>query len=674
MVTRVAGLLLLSLLLCGIASRARAFETLTIDCSDTLGTAGDPIASGISNSWYDEVPSARIYPIKPAFARGITTIDLSPTMNQIWGRADSAGATVIVGVGGIYKSINSPDHDAADWLYFWDAADCDSFESKIQTWRRHVGDWIAYADAHKVVNGHTIPIQYDIWNEPDTNGGWHHNDCWGDSLFFAVWAAAVDTIRTKHPDAVICGPSLAGVDGKTDDNGNYETEVTMTAFIDSCIARDAMPDVLSWHDIWHSDPWDTDMTGEVDLERNLYAQIIHARSLVQARSASLQAIGVDPDEIRYEINEMLDRDVAQIPCYDVRNFALAQRAKHDGLNLDFVGRSCWCDDCQTPAACADPHPTNLQCSRLGGLIQPGGQLCNSQNKYLPRYGWWAYKAYADLSGNYVNAHSTAQLDAISSVDLDERKIRILAARNSANLEDVRLVIKNIDATLVINEAVHVLISRIHGDPASVNLAYPGLAPTFVDSANFPIAGDSTVIIIGQNDFVSGDVLDILVTPIVPDTTIAPGTFGDNEAAIQATEVGNTVIIVPQTGGAPWQEDKIRLKNGVRVVAQAGALPKIIGTEDTVIVFPENANDFTSFEGIEVQAGISGTKVLIALRGKGSIMGCTLKDMDVANVTGILVDHNANATVQATKIVGTNLNYGINCGCNPGSRYVYCDSY
>ena len=564
-------------------------------------------------------------------------------MNNIWRTAKETGATVIIGVEGAL-------HPNEDWQHFWENDACPHSQTKLQAWRNHVNEWIDTTEVRRVVDGYVVPVEYDIWNEPDGLGGWSHHACSGDTddYFFTVWAAAVDVIRGRFPNAIISGPALSGVDGY---DGVNHSAINMITFMDWTYRHEKLPNVLSWHDIWNSKPWDRDTTGTTGPKRNLYAQINHARTLVQTRW-----VGVDPDDIQFEINEMLDATCAQIPAYNVREFALAERAKHDGLNIGLVGKACWCDLCQS---CLCATCGYIQCGRLGGLLQPDACDGDSTNLYQPRYVWWAFKAYADISGDYVRASSPDTIDAIAGVDLSQHVIRILAGRVSdIPQESSRIVIKNVDPSMVINQAIHAHITRILGTPESLYDAYPGLSPTFVDSSNYVVEGDSVVINISSGNFASGDALDIQLTRINPVNTIAPGNFLTVQAAISASQPGNTIVVVPDSNGAVYQENKILLKNGVRVTSLSESIPMIQGLQESVFVFPDHANAFTSLERVEAQAGPS-TKVLIALRGLGSVENCTLKDMGVSGVTGLLVDHGANATAQGVKILGGNLANGIN---------------
>jgi len=411
----------------------------------------------------------------------------------------------------------------------------------------------------------------------------------------------------------------------------------MENFLNHCQAAGTLPDILGWHDLAYSEPEDPDYveTGSpVDTTRNLYAQIMQARGLMYDVLSDSSALPV-------EINEALMWDVYMIPGVIVREYALAEKARWDGLDLRFASRTFWDDPCVEV-------PSGQQGKFLAGLLNPGWPAyCPGSVHLARRYAWWAYRWYADLTGQFVRCDPTGKLDALASYDADDPELgapvgRVVIGRFKSGVqEDLSIHLKNIDPNLVVNEAVHVAITRIYGAQESLFVARNGLGPGDLSSIsrNYLVEGDSVVVNVDASDFEPGDALSVVLTRITPQVTIAPGNFEDVEAAIQATEVGNYAVVEPDTvTGNPWQEDPIALKNGVRVIVQAGTSPAVTSTGDTVLVFPDNANAFTTVEGLTILGGPTTTNLVI-LRGKGGLRNCTIAadSSDLSYGYGILVE-------------------------------------
>jgi hypothetical protein len=490
----------------GSGSTALATQTLTIDYSNTMGPAGDPIATGINGGWADSIPDERLYPIHPAFVRGMVPINTSwcgeaPMLN-LWNRAESTGATVIIQ---FESHFNFQDPNEESWEIFWNTCGTNDYEAKMTKWLAHVDTWVKYAESHRVVHGRSVPVQYEMWNEPDTRGSWDPSPCYPATLFYELWNRTFQAVRDSVPGAIMLGPSLSGVDGN-------ETEVTMAGFLNWCLAHGTMPDVLSWHDIYNSDPADSDMTGLLDDRRNLYAEIVHARHLVDSLGAPYEFHSSD---VQYEVNEMIDRLYQPIPAYSVRNFALAERARADNLGLLFAGRTFWCDPCQTNCACW------TQSSRLSGLLQPSGGNCDPANEYHPRYSWFVYEAYAGMTGSYLRTSPSGLVDAVAGVNANADTSWILVGNYSPTAIDLHVALANLDLTnLVVNNVLQVNVRRIPGGPGDLYDVVEGPLP--ISNARILVEGDSTVLDVPGAQFGPGDVLTIEVTRIIPGRTIARG--------------------------------------------------------------------------------------------------------------------------------------------------------
>ena len=613
-------------------------DVLTVNFQDTMGEAGNPVASGFHGGLRDAFPDSLVEPLKPSAFRGLVIGYPPVAMDSIWVRARDLGATIIVLIDG---PLDRSDPEELWWHDQWNDSDpCGDRNEKLAAWRTHVGDYVEYVKSHRFVGQDTVKVHYDIWNEPDL---WvpEGTDCYGDTptLFFDIWKAAADTIRDADPLGIVTGPSFADdVDGAT---WPGTSGIFMDDFLDFCLANDCMPDVLGWHDIIPTFA-STDSVDNDDPDgdgRNLYAQVVYARSKIDAKGASYN---LTADDFTYEINEMFDPDAYLTSGIIVRNFALAERARADDLGLDLCESTYWCDPCADSTSyynCTHYIGGSPQEGKLGGTVNPSF-YCGPYTHHRKRYAWWAHKAYADIQGIYVRPYGDASLDAVAGIDVASGTAKVLVGRYAGSAADsVRIRFQHIIQDLVVNEAIHLRGERIFGAAESTLVSYDGLAPEVVLDSNVIVEGDSLVVTFSGSEFPPGDAMILTLERITPEFTIAPGTYGDNETAIQATEVGNTVVIVHQAGGAPWEEGNIHLKNGVRViVADEDTIAAVVGSGDSVLVFPENANAFTTVEGLPILGGDS-TKVLVTLRGKGGLRNCSIlaNSSNLNYGYGVLVD-------------------------------------
>ena len=81
--------------------------------------------------------------------------------------------------------------------------------------------------------------QWDIWNEPNWPTFWIGTK----SQYFETWKRAHRIIRTRIPNAVIVGPSIA-----------YYDESYLSEFLLYAQSNNVLPDALSWHELLADSP------------------------------------------------------------------------------------------------------------------------------------------------------------------------------------------------------------------------------------------------------------------------------------------------------------------------------------------------------------------------------------------------------------------------------------
>jgi FlgD Ig-like domain len=624
-----------------------AAETVTVDYHTPRGLIDDHVGAGLMGQWADVLPDSLISLLKPPAVR---VGNLWQNSNNLWVRAAHNNTTVVIVVKDAVDARPEADPIDKDFTNHWSTSNPVDSLARMSEWKDHVHHWVNLVAAHRVVAGDTVRVQYDIWNEPDIS--WHPDSAYNSlNLFFDVWNTAADSIRVWDPGAVITGPSFAYAGNGAGIEVGDRSGITMDIFLQRCYAAGTLPDVLGSHHIGYSD-YTAPNSVDGPCRWNLYAQVADLRDRVNTVFGNIPGSGIDADSFTYEINEMLTADLpnpdwcqnpytgpavhpVMSPGVLVRNFALAERARADGLGLLFASRTVWCDPCSTCIGGTYFY--------LAHLIDPCAADFLSPRQFRPRYAWWVHRAYADITGSYVHASTTGSVDAIAGVCASADTSRILIGNYSpGDSTNLCVVLQNLNSTdLVVNEVIQVTVKRLPGAPDSVYLAYVGLAPTLISNGRVPVDRNSAVVNIPSDKCGPGDAVSIEVTRIMPGATIARGNYPSVEAAILATDIGDTVIVVPLGSGLPYDEPNIHLKNGVKVIAKAGTLPIFVGHDetdaDTVIVFPSNANNFTSLEGLELRAG-PWTKVLASLGGSGSIQNCTLRDMGEPKAAiGVLSD-------------------------------------
>lgn len=302
----------------------------------------------------------------------------------------------------------------------------------VPRWPGDNGNWSEYTTfLTQVINdaiasGMTGPdVRWDIWNEPNIF-------FWGrsQSQYLEMWRRGVQQIRAALPDAVIEGPSLAGVPSTSN--------AWLNTFLDFVDANGVAPDILSWHDL-PGDP---------------VPDVNAANAMLASRGMSVAG---------YSINEYGAFGAEQQPGPSAWYIARLERAGADGAraNWGMVG--------QNPSL----HQT------MGWLVTTGNQ---------PMGQWWVYRRYADQTGLRTNFTPSASVDGVVFQDAGARRsITLLGKRNGGGTGTVTVRFDNIPAYLIVNGTIQVLIERMPSTNAFVS------APAVVSSGSLPVSGTSLAV-------------------------------------------------------------------------------------------------------------------------------------------------------------------------------------
>jgi len=279
---------------------------------------------------------------------------------------------------------------------------CDSWGDRYgftrsQHWPGDGGDWREWenlvADLVTRTKGQGCVVEWDIWNEPDTDTFWGRDR----AQWLEAWRRGYLKIREFDPHAVIVGPSLA----------SYDRQVLLD-FLTYAKAHNVLPDVLSWHEFG----WD-----EQNGARQIAEHTAEMRALMAERGINME---------RISLNEIIGPDCQLRPGPTVAFFAAVEAAR-----VDSACHACWDE--------ATGEISNCDNISLDGLLTPTYKE--------PRATWWAYKSYADMTGQLVAVTRSASVDGLAAFDGAIPSAVILLGRQGAGTTPVTLRIEHLPAAL-----------------------------------------------------------------------------------------------------------------------------------------------------------------------------------------------------------------------------------
>jgi hypothetical protein len=224
-------------------------------------------------------------------------------------------------------------------------------------------NWVSFIDsAVGALQASGLKFAYDIWNEPDISLFWTRGV--DSTQYFQMWDTAAREIRRIAPGALIVGPSAAFTPQQ-----NPSEWQTWLAHVK---AAGTLPDEISNHDEGDGDDPVT---------------------VAQAIDSDLAANGIP--RIPLSANEFQPQNqqaAGQSAWY------LARFAQSGYTNAMRGNWNC----CLTP--------------NLTGIIVPNGSGGGSYTG-----NWWAFRAYADLTGSLVSTSGEVGTTAISAAEDSSRR-------------------------------------------------------------------------------------------------------------------------------------------------------------------------------------------------------------------------------------------------------------
>ncbi|GAA3349528.1 RICIN domain-containing protein [Amorphoplanes nipponensis] len=263
------------------------------------------------------------------------------------------------------------------------------------------GDWTDYdrfltrviAD----VRATGVPVQWDIWNEPNLGLFWNRPQ----AQYFALWQRTYQRLRADMPTTPLVGPSFAGVPS----TGGWWTQ-----YLDYVKANNVVPDIFSWHSL-PGDP---------------VANVATANSTLGARGIAHPR--------PYQINEYGDPG-EQNPGDGSWYIARLERAGADGL------RANW-------ASTANLH------NDLGNLL-----VRNAAGQHQPKGEWWVYRSYAGQTGVIASTTPSPAYDAFATKNTGVANI-LVGGGGTTGAIAVRINRIDATSGIVAGNQVRVRVQRI----------------------------------------------------------------------------------------------------------------------------------------------------------------------------------------------------------------------
>lgn len=233
------------------------------------------------------------------------------------------------------------------------------------------GDWSTLEDhiRNRVTTYQSkgYQLQWDIWNEPDLHQFWKCDP----ERYPETFSRAFRIIKEMDPDAVVVGPSYCCL-------GDVKT------FLLHCKKENTLPDIITWHDF-------------NSRFRRLEEMVLDIQTWLTE-----QSIPQRPIQINEWINGNNGHHDQFRPGVAIQYLAQAERVQIDG-----ACHACWEDE-QGRSHCSQ--------ASLDGLITMEQE---------PRSTWYAFKAYADITGKLLKVIPNEGIDGIAGYDPEQDILHLL---------------------------------------------------------------------------------------------------------------------------------------------------------------------------------------------------------------------------------------------------------
>jgi len=274
------------------------------------------------------------------------------------------------------------------------------------TWNKSVlpgqgGNWEAWEDHVAAVvsdlktRGMTEAMSFSIWDNPDRDNGFWPSD----EHYFEAWCRAQRKVREIMPSALMAGASSTW-GPNTDWWSAHEGDDTwyIRQFLDYAIAQGCTPDIVSRHDHYND---------------GAHIESDEARLRQYYASKGIAPIPFEQDDLGARFSGGPEQFR---PGHYIALFASIERVK-----VLRTCKCCWDSDCST--------------NNLNGLL--------TKDTRRKRSLWWAYRAYADVTGCILAVTKGTSTDAVAGWDTTDNIMRIVLGRNAATTGNVTVGIRNL---------------------------------------------------------------------------------------------------------------------------------------------------------------------------------------------------------------------------------------
>lgn len=309
-------------------------------------------------------------------------------------------------------------------------------------------DWLHAVDtqvASKQASSATNVQGYEIWNEPD----WTWNTSAAGS-FDAGWVRTFNEIRSKDTTTPIDGPSFS-----------YWNGSLMQDFLAYAKANNAVPDIVSWHELRGS----ADIAADVAAYRSIESGLgISARPIVIEEYGTPSEAGVPGPLAGY---------VAQFERSGVQSADLAFWNQYGTMGDTLVG--------------------------TGGL---------------PNASWWLYRWYGDMTGNMVpTTRASSGLDGAAAMNSAGNQLSVVFGGGDGT---AAVQVNGLSSTF--GTSARVVLQQV----ISRGRTTPVTAPSTVTVGNFAISGGSITVPINAMNSANG--YHLVVTPAATASASLEGDF------------------------------------------------------------------------------------------------------------------------------------------------------
>lgn len=300
-------------------------------------------------------------------------------------------------------------------------------------------DWLSAVDkqiASVKASGTSDIAAWELWNEPD----WTWNTSAAGS-FDAGWVRTYQEVRSKDPSTPIDGPSISSWN-----------QSWMSGFLSYAKANNALPDIVSWH--------------ELGGDQNIAADVAAYRSLESS-------LGISPRPI--VIEEYGTRSEVGVPGALVGYIAKFERAGVTWADLAFWN----------------------QYGTMGDTLTATGGP--------PNAAWWLYKWYGDMSGEMVSTVPPAQtgIDGAAAVNSARNQVSVIFGGGSGASA---VTVNGLGSLAGFGATAHAVLEQV----VSQGRTTPVSGTQTISAADYPVSNGSITVPVDAMNPANG--YHLVVTP------------------------------------------------------------------------------------------------------------------------------------------------------------------